>query len=361
MRKLFVLLFLGFTTLRLQAQGEKIIIWDFETGLGGEPFVNTNGYVARFGSGNTNVNPNAATPFGEASFEASSWPTSNTAIDTSKYIEFGYHGNTYWDLGQLEININNLGSGPRKLQLRSSLDNYQFVEGEVSTPCNNAWCNPSFVLDNTFDQVNNVKFRIYGLNAFSASGTIRFDEILITGDVAIPLPVHWLSFTAKEEDENVMLHWEAIPDQTFSCFDIECSNDGEHFSSIHTVCSPTLPYQAMHGSYQDVSPLPGWNYYRIKHQDALTAAQYSVVVAVRFLQHKATLFPNVGVQEQVHLTVPPGTEITYYRILNSIGQVVHSGFTRELQTTIEVASLTPGTYYLQTQNEQGLHTLSFLK
>lgn len=106
--------------------------------------------------------------------------------------------------------------------------------------------------------------------------------------VASPLPVDWLSFTAKINDDIAILNWETTYEENNDGFEVEYSSDDQLWSSIAFVApNATNKYTYRH-KVND-----GINYYRIKQTDFDGKFTYS---PVRTLLHASktavVLFPN---------------------------------------------------------------------
>ncbi|MDX2285124.1 MAG: hypothetical protein NW241_13245 [Bacteroidia bacterium] len=96
-----------------------------------------------------------------------------------------------------------------------------------------------------------------------------------------PFPIELLSFSAKADDEAVILNWSTAWELNNAYFTVQRSQDGNLYQTIGEQpgagnSSTTLHYQAV-----DAAPLTGVAYYRLRQTDFDGAFTYSPVVEVR--------------------------------------------------------------------------------
>ena len=121
---------------------------------------------------------------------------------------------------------------------------------------------------------NTVRFSTYG------RGVWDFDVI------SQPLPLEWLSFTAKRQgDVQVALDWATANEMNVSHFDIERSADGIVFSPVGKMNAQG------DGSYHwvDARGLPGTSFYRLRQIDFDGKSSYSPLRSVQLPTARAAL------------------------------------------------------------------------
>ncbi len=122
--------------------------------------------------------------------------------------------------------------------------------------------------------------------------------------VPVTLPLTWLYFTAKEQDDNIILKWGTADELNSSHFIIERSI-GSGFAAIGTMQA------AGNGSndytYIDNTRLTGTVSYRIKQVDIDNLYTYSNQVVVKTIDQQAVLklYPNPAT-ESVRISLPQG-------------------------------------------------------
>lgn len=186
-------------------------------------------------------------------------------------------------------------------------------------------------------------------NTFSISGPP-------CGTLACALPVEFLSFTAKAQDDNtVRLEWATVWEEDNEYFTVERSMDGANFEALGTRAGAGTTIERQNYDWTDESPLPGINYYRIKQTDFDGAFSYSDVASVRMngvLGQEMRIFPNPA-EAQVRISLPSvgksGTATV--RVFNHVGQAVLSQeqSTEGQLLEIDTSSLPSGVYTLQVQ------------
>lgn len=110
------------------------------------------------------------------------------------------------------------------------------------------------------------------------TGFTSFSPFSITSNTGT-VPLRLLSFTAVNKPTNVLLQWKTEHEINTASFHVERSEDGIHFSSIGT--KPSYNSPGIH-TYQleDIQPLNGISYYRLKQADIGGAFVYSDIVKV---------------------------------------------------------------------------------
>jgi hypothetical protein len=100
-------------------------------------------------------------------------------------------------------------------------------------------------------------------NAVSNAWEVTFDvdgfSGLIVQTSVWVLPVNWVSFTAKEQGQSVILNW-SIAEQNTKNYNVQSSADGVTWRTIATVASAANLHNY---TYVDNNTVQGYNYYRI--------------------------------------------------------------------------------------------------
>jgi len=114
-------------------------------------------------------------------------------------------------------------------------------------------------------------------------------------EISDPLPLQWLSFTAKLQGNQALLTWKTANEQNTNHFEVEkkaaTSNDFSFLVSVATnLNSENESYQ-----YADNTLTEGVTYYRLKEVDNNGLDNYSQVVFVNLQSSNATtikVYPN---------------------------------------------------------------------
>lgn len=156
-----------------------------------------------------------------------------------------------------------------------------------------------------------------GLTGFSEFGL---------GSGGAALPIELLSFTANAANDKVVLEWSTAIEINNDYFTIERSKDGTHFEEVLTVEGAGNSSAVQYYQAEDLQPLDGTSYYRLKQTDFDGAFEYAPIVAVNFNDgsvYEVTVYPN------------PVTNGKLYIDINSTGAY----FADDLTGTMEIVDL----------------------
>ncbi|MFD1629534.1 T9SS type A sorting domain-containing protein [Pseudopedobacter beijingensis] len=187
-----------------------------------------------------------------------------------------------------------------------------------------------------------------GLDATDVNATTRVYKI-IAGFSEYTLPLNFLSFTAKPNNQNssVTLNWQTTNEVNTKEFVIERRTESTEFKPIDTKVSNNTS-GVHHYTYTDYNALSGKAYYRLKQLDHDAKYQYSDVVVAELKKGPVlSVYPNPA---QDVLNVQIGDKsITALQILNTHGQKVLSIHVSEEESSkaINITSLNAGAYILQ--------------
>lgn len=175
-----------------------------------------------------------------------------------------------------------------------------------------------------------------------------------------PLPIGLLTFEAKVCENSVCLDWVTVTEIENDYFTIEKSTDGLNWDGFKNVAgagnsNSILTYKSM-----DESPYLGVSYYRLKQTDFNSDFMYSEIRAVDFFDNSKDLglsiYPNPAISDVTIIGQP--SEINQLKIYNSYGQEITSivNFTRVSKShlLIDISTLLPGVYFVNTTNNNGL-------
>ncbi|MEM7374740.1 MAG: T9SS type A sorting domain-containing protein [Bacteroidota bacterium] len=119
------------------------------------------------------------------------------------------------------------------------------------------------------------------------AGSVRVFE-------ASPLPVHLLSFTARQENQQVFLRWTTSRETNNAGFQIERSMDKDHWLDAGFVEGEGNQVSRTDYQFVDLFPQDGINYYRLKQVDLDGSFFYSSIIAVQLSiqEDHVKLYPN---------------------------------------------------------------------
>ena len=167
------------------------------------------------------------------------------------------------------------------------------------------------------------------------------------------LPVTWISFDAREENDGVLLQWETGAEENNAGFEIQRSKDGAHWVSLDFI---TGRGEAAVYKYLDPSPYKGLNYYRLLQVDFDGHSDLSKMVSVYSHNHRGGsvgFFPN-PVQEELTIAYVNFSEPAPFTITNLLGQETYRGVLSSPAEKVDLPPMPSGTYWLKVGQEVAL-------
>lgn len=166
----------------------------------------------------------------------------------------------------------------------------------------------------------------------------------------IVTPVKLVSFTGKIAGRQTKLFWSTAVEENSNRFEIERSMNGLEFIKIGSLKTKDNSSSLTQYSFNDISPLAGNNYYRLKQVDNDGKFTYSKIINIMNIGDKSALkvYPNPAKSKLV-LEKNEAFELgAFVSISNMLGQVISTsailgGFN---QYMLETSGLSNGTYLL---------------
>jgi len=178
------------------------------------------------------------------------------------------------------------------------------------------------------------------------------------------LPVTFLSFIAQKNYSQVVLKWSTANEKNNQGFNIERSSDGRNWSKIGSVNSKAINGNSntdLSYVYNDLQPLAGQNYYRLKQIDLNGIVDYSAIRSVKFdVATKVILTPN---PTNSNITIAGLSGYENIALFDITGKKINQiRNTNNAQITIAVHNLSEGTYMVQIIGKGGkIVTEKFIK
>lgn len=172
---------------------------------------------------------------------------------------------------------------------------------------------------------------------------------IIMGYDPVLLPVEFTSFTGQKEGELNLLDWATASEQNCDYYDVERSEDGDHFETIGQVAGSGNSSNEINYQFRDLEPARGINYYRLRQVDYNGDYEYSTTIAVdNTMRSGFSIYPNpvekfivVSFEEQPD--APCQLEIR-----NTMGKTVLSTEVSNASNYIELLDMEAGMYILST-------------
>ena len=179
---------------------------------------------------------------------------------------------------------------------------------------------------------------------------------------ATAFPVNWLTFTGSRTERNtVQLNWSTANEVNNSYYEIERGTNDLEFASIGKIDAGTRPGTVQQYFYNDLRPVQGVNYYRLKQYDKDGRFTYSAIVKVVIDKKGAgfVVYPNPATDVATVRLLNDMNEVTV-RLNNALGQVVYQrtlGAVKSGQEIkIPVKNLGTGIFNISLINENGKNT-----
>lgn len=174
------------------------------------------------------------------------------------------------------------------------------------------------------------------------------------------LPVDLISFTVKDSPSTVILNWSTANEENNNYFSVERSSDGVNFVEIGTVKGAGNSNNLQTYLFEDLNPLNGRSYYRLKQIDYGGQFDYSQLVAI---SHKLLNEPSFSVYpnpilsgESVNLKLEgmPQEANCKIQVVGRGGEVVwQSSHSFAESQELQVNNLTSGIYIVRATSNSG--------
>jgi hypothetical protein len=251
----------------------------------------------------------------------------------------------------LAANINLTGvliTVPNGAQINLILNNYNIVWNASVT----AWefANPGVTTTLNLSQNGGTGLAVVKNSATTNQQTVANFQASGNAQNVLALPVELKDFTTKVLGQTVILSFSTASEINNALFEVERSLDGFVFEKIGEKAGAGNTRTEQYYSFEDVTPLPGTNYYRLRQVDTDGKATYSPVRSV-VLNGTPTIgiYPN-PVSESMNITLSEAFDTDgQWEMLDFSGRTVQTGtFAAEQNTqTIVVSNLLPGNYVLR--------------
>ena len=196
------------------------------------------------------------------------------------------------------------------------------------------------------------EFTVDGNTASAAAN--RFRIVFKRSSV---LPVTIVDVNAILQNNQVTINWTVENEINIEKYEVERSADGINFSALAKKQATGSGAAQYHYSINDLQPLEGYNYYRIKYTDQNGSVHYSIIVKVNNtnnIRPVISVYPN-PIENNVINVQFTNCETGRYRarLMNEGGQLVYeTNVTNNNSKVIITPSvqLAAGNYLLELSN-----------
>lgn len=176
----------------------------------------------------------------------------------------------------------------------------------------------------------------------------------ICSSPAITLPVSFGGINVEQSATGILVKWFTLTELNAAYYEIEKSTDGQQFISIGKVTAAGNSTNSQSYTFNDVTPVSGKTYYRIRVVDMDGSLSYSEVVQLNGTGLLTlNIFPNPA-SHKVNIRVPQSWQQDAYhvQVISAAGQVMLEKKISGLQQELNIQHLPAGVYILKVTNKK---------
>ncbi len=198
---------------------------------------------------------------------------------------------------------------------------------------------------------------------FYSEGGFNHREYILAKANPSLLPVELSMFDLYPIDNSALIEWETATEVNNDYFVVERSGDGENWIDIATIDGAGTSKTANYYEYEDMNPLNGTSYYRLRQVDFDGASETFSSKSIRFLQNdtfEVEAYPNPAIDR---LKVNASQDIRTISLCTAAGFPVNVSSTiHDRSVDVDISGIPAGTYILKVITDVGKSTsLKILK
>jgi Secretion system C-terminal sorting domain len=160
------------------------------------------------------------------------------------------------------------------------------------------------------------------------------------------LPLKFVEFVCKENKGNVEIKWTTKEENLLLKYQVQSSIDGNNFNSIADVNAKNDVAENLY-SHVDKFTTTGWRFYRLKIFETNGKITYSPIIKLWVGSTSQLLvYPNPA-KKEIKINFKSQSSIYTIAIVNSGGEIVKQITTLQPFTTVNLESLSSGTYFIR--------------
>lgn len=270
----------------------------------------------------------------------------NLATDLSLWIDYNHF--TFNGMELISSRYTNAKYSPQSNITVNQNENALFVSAG-GTLSNNTfkWFmigqNDSTVIigDSVFHPLQNGKYYATVTNSICNKLTLYTDTI----DYAGVLPVTIVNPKAYQKNEIIKVDWTSLTELNIARYEVQRSNNVTDFKAIGSVLGSGNG-TANNYSFDDIKPLKGTNYYRLKIYDKDGKNTYSKILSVNFNGGNITLiYPNPA-KNVLYIKT---SSVASFDLINQSGKILISKIINN-SGSMNISGVVAGLYYLRNNN-----------
>jgi Secretion system C-terminal sorting domain len=198
----------------------------------------------------------------------------------------------------------------------------------------------------------------------STGANEQFKGVAFTPGSQLVIPIELMSFKGSLIQDKANLQWATASERNAKEFVVEKSTDAKEFVAIGAVAAKNTSSVSNY-TFNDDKLNENLNYYRLKMVDTDGSFKYSNVVALRLGSKSSkgiSVFPN-PVASNITVNHAEATEGATISIMSINGSVVlnYQVAKNATQTSLDVAQLVAGQYFVKFTDKGKTMTVSFIK
>jgi hypothetical protein len=238
--------------------------------------------------------------------------------------------------------------------------------GNVASPGTGSWSlvsaptgAPAINWTNQFTQNANVKNLTNGTYVFrytinNLPCTPSTNDVTITSTCGA-LPVRFINVSGVKQEKSILVSWQVGTEVDVQHYEVERSADGINFTRIGNVTA----VNAANYSFEDVRPLEGNNFYRIKSVDNSGLEKHSSTIKISFSTKTfIQLAPNPATD---YVTISGLTGAGFLTMYSVDGKMLDNIIVKGNRVNYNLKSLVAGTYILQYVSNDKSQTIKLVK
>lgn len=174
-----------------------------------------------------------------------------------------------------------------------------------------------------------------------------------------PLPVGLVSFEAIKQNKKVLLQWITGNELNADEYIVQRSGDGTNYTSIGSVAARNN-IGTNNYDLQDLQPLQGLNYYRLRITDRDGSFKYSPIRKINFanIGDDITIYPNPVINST--LFIASSGNANQAILYDATGKMIRNFKLQGRNNTLQLSGIAKGIYQLRIFTENSVHTKKIL-
>lgn len=184
--------------------------------------------------------------------------------------------------------------------------------------------------------------------------------------ITASLPVKWLSVTATQQNDDVMIKWEIENETSGTRYEVERSMDGSTFAKLAEISARNSGGTTGSSQYHllDEWPVEGYNFYRIREIAANGHSSYSNIVKISIKPENCliSISPNPVMNGQLRISINGQFSGSYSARILSASGIQHSVFRSSARSaSYDISRLKSGLYILEIEMNNKICRRTFIK